>query len=168
MSTASLYPLARQDELVVEEVKDEILIYDRENQQASCLNPTAALVWRNCDGKTSAAEIAGKLSQELGSTVDTRLVWYALEQLDKRNLLAAPVQAPKQYGGMTRRDFLTRAGLVGAAVAIPVVISLVAPTPAMAATPAGCGDPCNQTDGCDLPCTCKVDNSSPTGRRCLL
>jgi hypothetical protein len=166
MPTSSANPRARTEQLIVEEVKDEILIYDETSQRASCLNPTATLVWKYCDGQTSAAEIAARMSRELGSPVDTRFVWFALDQLDKKKLLVEPIQVPAQYGGMTRRDFLTKAGLVGAAVAIPVVISLVAPTPAMAATPAGCGDPCQPQDGCDDPCTCEIDGTSPTGFRC--
>lgn len=141
MPTNLQYPNARADELVVETLKDEILIYDLSRDQASCLNPTAALVWKYADGKTSVADIAKKMSKDLGSSVDTRVVYYALEQLDKKHLLAQSVQAPKQYQQMSRRDFLVKAGVVGAAVAIPVVIAMAAPSPAMAGvcSTGGCG-----------------------------
>lgn len=167
MSNFSIYPSARRDKLVVEELRDEILVYDPENTQASCLNPTASLVWKFADGKTSVSEIASKMSRELGSTVDPKVVYYALEQLDKRNLLIERGTIPTQYKQMSRRDFLVKAGIVGAAVAIPVIISIGAPTPAMANTKIACGVQCNSGDICVTGCTCKTDGSSPTGRRCL-
>jgi hypothetical protein len=134
---SSLYPAARRDNLVVESLKNEILIYDLERDQASCLNETAGLVWTYADGKTSVSEIADKMSQNLGMLVDVRVVWYALDQLNKKHLLEERVTIPLQYSHMTRRDFLVKAGVIGAAVAIPVVIAMAAPQAAMASTCAG-------------------------------
>jgi hypothetical protein len=45
-TTRALMPRARRDELVVEELDDETLVYDLERHKARCLNHTAALVWR--------------------------------------------------------------------------------------------------------------------------
>lgn len=151
MPASSLLPSARRDNLVVEELKNEILILDTHSNQANCLNPTAALVWKYADGKTSVSEIAAKMSRELGSRVDVRVVWYALEQLGKKNLLEERIQIPFQYNRLSRRDFLVKAGIVGAAVAIPVIISLTAPTPAMAAT---CTGGCVLDTDCAAGCTC--------------
>ncbi|MBI4674524.1 MAG: PqqD family protein [Chloroflexi bacterium] len=155
---SSLYPAGRRDQLVVEHVKDEVLVYDLERDQASCLNTTAALVWKYADGKTSVSEIADKMSRELGMLVDVRVVWYALEQLGKKHLLQERIAIPVEYSRMTRRDFLTKAGIVGAAVAIPVVIALAAPTPAMAAT---CTGACTGGPGvqgtCVAGCICNGD-----------
>ncbi|MDQ5844969.1 MAG: PqqD family protein, partial [Acidobacteriota bacterium] len=55
-------PLARQSSLIVKELEDETLVYDQETDQAHCLNETAALVWKNCDGRNSVNEIARLLS----------------------------------------------------------------------------------------------------------
>lgn len=143
---STLFPAARREKLVVEPLKNEVLIYDLERDQASCLNETAALVWKYADGTSSVSEIADKMSRELGMLVDVRVVWYALDQLGKKNLLQERVSIPLQYSRMTRRDFLTKAGIVGAAVAIPVVIAMAAPTTAMAVTCAGF---CTN----DTPCT---------------
>ena len=49
-------PRARQDELVVEELSDETLVYDLKRHKANCLNRTAALVWQDCDGQTSVSQ----------------------------------------------------------------------------------------------------------------
>lgn len=148
------YPSARRDQLVVETLKDEILIYDLERDQASCLNRTAALVWQYADGKTSVSEIADKLSRDFGMLVDVRVVWYALDQLGKKHLLQARVTIPMQYHNMTRRDFLVKAGIVGAAVAIPVVIAMAAPTPAMADTCIPNASGCTTSGG-----ACTVNNT---------
>ncbi len=149
---SALYPAARRDKLVVENLKNEVLIYDLERDQASCLNETAAAVWQYADGNTSVSAIAEKLAQKFGMPVDVGVVWYALDQLGKKNLLRERVAIPTQYNRMTRRDFLVKAGIVGAAVAIPVVIAMTAPTPAMANTCVG---------GCTL------DRDCPSGCRCV-
>ena len=43
-TTRALMPRARQDELIVEELQDETLVYDLQRHKARCLNRTAALV----------------------------------------------------------------------------------------------------------------------------
>lgn len=126
------FPHARQHGLKIQELPDETLIFDTENDQANCLNTTAALVWKNADGARSVPEIAARLTQTLHTPVDDRVVWYALEQLSKKNLLLTGAQIPSEYKKMSRRAFLTKAGIIGATVAVPVIISIVAPTPAHA------------------------------------
>ena len=64
------YPIARKNGLVVQEVPDEVLVYDLDTNKAHCLNKTAAAVWQSCDGKTSVPEIAKFLSSEMGTKVD--------------------------------------------------------------------------------------------------
>lgn len=154
------YPAARRAQLVVEELEGEVLVYDLDRDQASCLNPTAALVWKLADGATSVPEIARQMAAQLDTPVEPRMVWYALDQLGKKNLLEAPLVPPLEYTRMTRRDFLIKAGMVGAAVTIPVIVSLAAPSAAMAATcTSGCTCPGGQSD-CDDKCnglTCSVN-----------
>ena len=58
-------PQVRKDGLVVKELPEEMLVYDLERHRAHCLNQTAALVWKHCDGQTSAKEIATLLKKEL-------------------------------------------------------------------------------------------------------
>jgi hypothetical protein len=52
------YPHSRTKELVVQELKGELLIYDLSTNKAFCLNETSALVWQLCDGKSSISEIS--------------------------------------------------------------------------------------------------------------
>lgn len=135
---ATYYPRARRTGLNIQELPDETLVFDTENEQANCLNATAALVWKHADGTRSVADIAAQMAQTLDAPVDARIVWYALAQLSKKNLLRERAPTPPEYAVMSRRAFLTKAGIVGAAVAIPVIVSIIAPTPAHAQS--GCVD----------------------------
>lgn len=124
----SQYPLARQQNLVVQPAADELLVFDTTTDKAYVLSPSAAAVWRACDGKRSVQEIANYLNQTVPT--NEQVVWYALRQLN--DLLQEPVALPNEIAGISRRQFLKRAGLVAGAAAIPVVVTLVAPTPAHA------------------------------------
>ena len=67
-----------------------------------------------------------------------KLVWLGLNQLERNNLLARRAVPPPTLLGMNRREMVRALG-IAAAVAVPVVTSMVAPEPAQAATciPAG-------------------------------
>ena len=60
----SQVPVARKQGLVVQEMPDEVLIYDLDTNKAHCLNQTAAFVWKSCDGKNTVERIAGMLEKE--------------------------------------------------------------------------------------------------------
>ena len=124
--------LARQADLVVQELPDEVMVYDLKRHKAHCLNKTAAFIWHHCDGQTTAAEMARLLGQEAGSPVDEEVVWYALDKLGKADLLEGKLQLPVK-DGLSRRRMMRRLG-VGAMVALPLVVSLVAPMAAQAVT----------------------------------
>ena len=138
-------PLARDEGLIVKNLDDEMLVYDEEREKAHCLNQTAALVWKNCDGNRSVAEIARQMQAELNAPVETNVVWYALKQLDKYHLLQDSVTLPDELVAMTRREFVKKIG-VAAAVALPVILSIALPTPAQAISCLPTGAPC-QTGG---------------------
>ena len=122
-------PVARADELVVEEVGEELLVYDQTNDTAHSLGAAAARVWRACDGERSAKA----LSAELDLDADT--VARALEELDECNLL----DNGQPLTGMTRREAsLKTAKLGAAAVSAPLIYSILAPVPAMASTQVYC------------------------------
>ena len=127
-------PLARQEQLVVQEVADETIIYDEQRDHVHRLNRTAALVWRYCDGRHTVAALAQAVSSELASaSVTEDVVWLALDRLDKEKLLQGTLVRPEGAGQISRRDVLRKAALIGGlSVLIPVVQSVVAPTPAMA------------------------------------
>jgi hypothetical protein len=40
-------PRVRKKNLIIDELADEVLVYDLDRHKAHCLNRTAALVWKN-------------------------------------------------------------------------------------------------------------------------
>ena len=123
-------PRARTQGLVVTELPDELLVYDLERHRAHCLNPTAALVFKHCDGRRSVAQIARILRRELDvdAPADESLVWLSLDRLERARLLEEREAAP---AAPSRRELVRRVALVAAS--LPVVATILAPTPAEAA-----------------------------------
>ena len=147
-------PLARQDQLTFQHVDNEVIIYDGASAQASVLNQTAAVIWSLCDGKTAVRDIAVRASAQLNAPVNEALVWYTLDQLSKKGLMTERTAMPLNFKGMSRRDFL-RAGAIGAAVVLPVVVTMTAPKTSHAASCGGAGAPCDPiTTPCCTGFTC--------------
>lgn len=159
--------LARKDDLVVQEMPDEVLVYDLKSHKAHCLNQTAAVVWNHCDGQTTAAEIAGLMEQEWRKPVGEDVVWLALKQLDKANLLQEPLAKSEGGRRFSRREVIRRLG-IGVAVAAPLIVTITSPQSVHAATcvpnnacsAATCGLPCGDTgQDCNTK-ICKRDGNS--------
>ncbi len=145
--TTNLDPLARREGLIVEQMPDEVLVYDLERHKAHCLNRTAAFVWQNCDGKSGVSKIARRMSQEFNATVTDDLVYLALDQLGKDHLLEKRVTLPAEMINVSRRQVMRRIGLA-TAVALPIVISIMSPTAAHAVTCIPSGATCSTTVVC--------------------
>ena len=118
-------PLARRDGLVVKTVGDEVLVYDLERARAHSLDALAAAIWRQCDGRRPVAALAAAVRAETGAPVTAAAVEYGLAALGRARLLAGERPVP----GPTRRQVLAR---IGTAAAIPLVLSITAPTAAQA------------------------------------
>src|SRR5712691_3044972 len=134
-------PLARKEGLVIQELPDEVLVYDLERDRAHCLNETAAFVWQHCDGRTTTGEIARSLGKKVNASVDEKVVWFAIDQLGRNHLMATRSVPPQSVAGLNRREMVRVLG-IAAAVAVPVVASIVAPTPAQATTCVAQGGSC--------------------------
>ncbi len=148
----SQIPVARKDGLVIQEMPEEVLVYDLDTNKAHCLNKTAAFVWKSCDGKNSVADIKNLFGSDSGNVSDD-LVWLAIDQLNENNLLENEIKA--NFNGQTRREVIKKIGLA-AVIGIPVVASLVAPTSIMAVVSCACtsNTDCTAPPGC--PQTCKT------------
>jgi hypothetical protein len=146
-SSSQKMPLARKEGLVIERLPDEVLVYDIERDRAHCLNETAAFVWQSCDGRTTTKEMARLLGKRVSAVVDEKVVWLALDQLGRSHLLKRRPNAPVSIAGINRREMVRALGLA-AVVAVPVVTSIVAPTPVQAVTCKGEGTACSDTAEC--------------------
>jgi hypothetical protein len=139
-------PRARSEGLLVEELDDELLIYDLERHRAHCLNRAAALVWRGCDGRRAPAELAELLRAALGAEVDEPVIEMALARLADAHLLDRVPRAATR--GPSRRQVVRSLAL------LPVVTSILAPSAAQAASCVGLGRACARQNCCPgLRCT---------------
>ena len=159
MESRLLKPLARDKDLVIEELGDELLVYDLDVKNAHCLTPLAARVFRASDGKSGPEAIASKLGE------DVTQVRYAIEELDRCDLLQT---SKAKKSGMSRRDFGLKVTKVAAATAtVPLILSIAAPAIAAnesviiycySRTPEGGTNNCNicneQTGANTLCCCC--------------
>lgn len=143
----SQLPVARKNGLVVQEMPDEVLVYDLDTNKAHCLNQTAALVWKSCDGNNTVSDIANLFEAQMGGNVTEDFVWLAIDQLNENNLLEAEIKSNLE--GQSRRDVIKKIGLA-TMVGIPVIASLVAPPNALASASCACVTP----GGCATQATC--------------
>lgn len=146
MSERALYT-ARTEDLAVQELGEEVLVYDRTWDVAHCLTERAARVWRACEGEgATLEEITGALvvdgaTQEQAAAIAER----ALAELEEKRLLAEPV------GGVSRRHALKIAAVGAGALAAPLVVSAAVPRSADAfKSPSSClaiGSTCTTSPG---------------------
>ena len=151
-------PKTRRSGLLVRELPDEVLVYDLEQHRAHCLNRTAALVFRHADGTRTPGELAHVLGPG-GSEV----VALALDELGAAGLLEPDPTAAEPAGSesMSRREVARRIGLA-AAILLPAVATIVAPTPAEAA--ASCVNNCG---GRPIGTLCSSFGANPCTETCL-
>ena len=189
IDSCAFLPKACGEGIITREIEGELLVYDRTRDRAHCLNETAAAVWSLCDGRRSVCEIALTLQKAkrtgpetegraagkaMGPLVGERVVWLALNQLYRSHLLEEPkdnanvktFRPRAMSANMSRREAVRRIGL-GVAVAMPVVISMTAPTAAEAAVSCGATcHPCNSPVDCCGVCLPNVPGCPGTGNKC--
>jgi hypothetical protein len=138
METARRIPQARDTGLVVEELGDELLVYDLQRDEAHSLGAAASRVWKACDGTTTVDSLSVQLD------LDREIVADAISGLRECHLLDEVPTA-----GITRRGFSLRAVKIGAAAAaVPLIVSIAAPAAAMAVTESFCAGIAVSANGC--------------------
>jgi len=121
----------------VEKLDDELCVYDWEQNRMHALNPTAAMVWEQCDGKTDPAEMANRLESELKVPNADKLVTLSLSRLEKARLLDGTARS-QTLRTITRREVLKMAGI--SLALLPVISSIALPSPAEAQS--SCNENC--------------------------
>jgi hypothetical protein len=151
---------ARTEGLVVEEIGDELVVYDLDTDEAHSLDSSAAAIWRACDGTATPPAIAARLN------LDDAAVQATLTHLAELDLLTG--EAPAVTVTHSRRAVLRRGLVAGAAgaAAIPVIRSIVTPAPAHAQSGGliPIGEPCTTSSQCVGGCCCSF--GSPRTQAC--
>ncbi len=128
-------PCARRNDIFCENLDAETIVYDKAKDRAHSLNRTVMLVWESADGQRTVEDIAAILHRELGIPADRHVVLLALQELEKASLLQEPVPVEAGPELLSRRQVARKLALAGASVAmLPVIATVLAPTPAMAAS----------------------------------
>jgi hypothetical protein len=143
-------PAARSKGIVIQDLGTEVLIYDLDLHKAYNLNETARIIFHACDGNTSFDELKRKHK----FTED--IIFLALYQLKKDNLLEESEQYDSPFSEMSRREVIRKAG-ISSMIALPVIFSLVAPT-AVSAQSLDCS--------CGSPGDCLVKTLCPSTANC--
>lgn len=140
-------PKTRDENIVVQEMDKEILIYDFKTNKAFCLNETSALVWQLCDGNNSVAEISRILSSKLKQPLTEDLIWLTLDRFKKDNLLEENEKFEIDFNGLSRRQVVSKIGLASMVI-LPIISSIVAPTAAHGASLAPLFAACTSPSNC--------------------
>ena len=111
----------RREDLIVQKVGEEVIVYDKVSHRAHSLNRTAALVFENLDGGTDLAGVARLVGKAVGRSHQKEIVANAVNELAAADLLRPGAPLP-------RRSVLR--GL--AAGLLPVIVSLAVPPAANA------------------------------------
>jgi hypothetical protein len=122
----------RKQDLVVQKLGDETLVYDQSTHRAHSLNRTASLVFEQLGGKGNLTAIGRAVAPRATQAQREALVSRAIHDLSEAGLLDAAV------GKMPRRSMLrgVAAGL------LPVVASVIVPPAVAAQSCDGFGSPC--------------------------
>jgi hypothetical protein len=168
MSTVRIMvPATRSEGLLVEQVGQEVVIYDTASKEAHCLKGLAAVVFSHADAHPSVADLARTAAAELGEPVTEAQIADAVAQLSQRGLMETPLLV---RDGLSRRELVRRSAFVGtAAFATPLITSIVAPTAAMAASgvPTGCTG-CGQNKDCASNHCCQPQKDCNDLRGCCV
>ena len=139
---ADYRPRARSDDIIVERLPGETLVYDQSRDTAHCLGEVAAAVLALCDGTRTRGELAAIAAQRLGRPFGEADVDAVLSELRGNALLD---EEPTRQA-MSRRQVLLAGGGVAAA---SLITTIVAPVPAAAQSPGPPGgNTCQQDSDC--------------------
>jgi hypothetical protein len=114
------------ESLSIERLSDgSTAIVDNRVKSVHSLNPSATLVWEACAKGATTAQICKAIEAKSGSPADAEVIYHALAQLQRANLIESESPISAENIDLGRRSMLKRAGAAGA-IAIPVVLTLTA------------------------------------------
>jgi Coenzyme PQQ synthesis protein D (PqqD) len=138
----------KRKDAIVRQLCDELVVYDKATNKAHCLNESAAEVWNLCDGKRTVAEIVPLLKKKAKAPTDEQMLWMALLRLEKAGLLQNDVPRSGPLCNLSRREASRRVGATAAALAIPVIASILVPKAEAAVSCSMLGGVCSPRPCC--------------------
>lgn len=144
-----ILPKTRDRDVLIQNAGQELLIYDLTIDKAFNLNETSKLVYLACDGITSIEDLKSK-----HRGLNDEVILLAVTQLSRENLLSEKFET-----GISRRSLVMKAAYAGAA--LPLVMTIIAPTAVRALSCAPGGSPCsvNNPSAC---CSRQCDGTGNT------
>lgn len=122
-----MLPVARQSDLHLEDVGDDLVIYDHRTQAAHSLNAAAAFVWAQCDGSRSAADIAAA-ARNAGLPCTEATIAETFSQLRAKDLFESVATVARPATPRITRRVLTKAAV---AALVPAIVSIATPAAAL-------------------------------------
>jgi hypothetical protein len=129
-------PRRIKEQISVQTVAAETLVYDERRHMAFCLNRSCSTIWRLATGVHTIGAISQAASIELGAPISEEFVSFAVVEM-RRDGLIEPSCAAVAAEPVSRRVLLQRLG-AGGAMLLPAVAAILAPTAAQAYS--GCFD----------------------------
>lgn len=129
-------PRSLQENLSIQQIGTETLVYDERRHKAFCLNETSSAIWRLANGERNVGQISSEAIIALKVPISPEVVSFALDELRREGLVEFTL-SPACGPAISRRIMLRQLG-VGAALLVPTVAAIVAPTAAQAYS--GCVD----------------------------
>ncbi|HRH46802.1 MAG TPA: hypothetical protein PKY82_34470 [Pyrinomonadaceae bacterium] len=123
-------PLAKSEDFVVQELKNEVLIYNLKTNKALCLNSTASFIWNKCVPNSNYQDVINEFEKVHHQKIDDDFIDLVLDELSKADLLQGKRTFLNEK--VSIREVLLRYGLM--AVALPMIINVIAPTAAQSAS----------------------------------
>jgi len=129
-------PKAKEN-ILVEALPDETLVYDLDRHRAHCLNPVAALLLAEADGERDIPALARILEEALCEPCTEEIVRLGLDRLRRARLVEWDGSGLEEKG-LSRRQAIRK--LAGVGIALPSVLTVAAAQgpPGTKITPASC------------------------------
>ena len=127
-------PIRQKHDLICEDVLGECVIYDGRQKKAHHLNSTLTWIWNRCDGETTVEALVTAFDKQFNVTNGNHVVLTGLQQLNAHDLLENQSDISDVVAA-ERTSVSRRAVVVGGSVLMPLLTSIVAPTPAAAKSP---------------------------------
>lgn len=120
-------PALRNENLVMQELETEILLYDIKTDQAYSLNEICSIVYRACGERMTIEDLKRQ------TDFTDELILLTLEEMRQAKLLAEDFDRAGKYTGIRRREIIRQIAL-NSAVALPAIASITAPAATNAAS----------------------------------